>query len=369
MPNGEEGGHGGGRLTDLPGELKKWADAIKATAEAIDAVANTIEGNATRSVILEVNNTTGRVLALHGSGDHDWGGFRELPPDAIPPRTSRLFTSQSNGFLTGTSGSVQYRLDDEGTIFHLEWSNPFLGDNESHCRVEGPHADFYLTNSVTGGGNTRAHQRYMLGEKADAAPRHRDWMTCAACKGLVHSLAGGHCPARPLGMRSAPSAEQVERMVTPLPGGLRGAPSAAELRAVQGLPPLPEEPREPANPEAGSELFGKHETAGYIFQLPYGVNGPNRQGGWRKCGRCQALFNDGGGRGRCPGRHGGHAAEAEGIEYYLPYAMPLRPAEQDNWRYCDRCGGLFFFPQNGEGLCAAGGSHHAASESYVLEHL
>ena len=115
---------------------------------------------------------------------------------------------------------MQYRIDDEGTIFHLEWNNPFTGDNESLCRVEGTHADFYITAYVTGSGNTKAPMRFMLGEKADASPRQRDWRTCKNCKGLFFALDDGHCAAHPLGIVSAPSPETIEQAQSPLPPGL-----------------------------------------------------------------------------------------------------------------------------------------------------
>jgi hypothetical protein len=370
MPDGTEGGE----LTDLPGELEKWANAIKATTEAVNAVAKTLEENATRSVIVEVDNTTSRTLALHGSGDHDWGGFRQLPPNTVAPRTPGLFTSQSNGLLTGTAGNVQYRIDDEGTVFHVEWNNPFVGDNESLCRVEGTHPDFYVAAYVTGGGNTNVHMRFMLGEKADASKTERDWMTCMNCKGLFFSLDEGHCPAHPLGIASPPPDETISNMQAPWPAGLRPAPSGDFIQLIQGNPGGHPEGHSPAvDPMAGSpgsELFGKHEAAGYIFQLPYGIPGPNRFRGWRRCGYCKGLFFDGyESKGVCPGRRGGHVPEAQGHDFYLKYGMTPIGSQQDNWRFCDKCYGMFFLPQNANSICSAGGNHHAASESYVLDYL
>ena len=145
-----------------------------------------------------------------------------------------MFTSQSDGLLTGTQGNVQYRIDSEGTIFHLEWNNPISGDNESLCRVEGTHADYYLTAYVTGGGNTNVHMRFVLGEKADASPRQRDWMTCKNCKGLFFALDDGHCAAHPLGIVSAPSDDIIDISQAPLPPGIEPAPSDYLLQVSQG---------------------------------------------------------------------------------------------------------------------------------------
>ena len=370
MPNENEGeGFGGGELTHLPGELKKWADAIKATTEAIDAVANTLEEHATRSVILEVNNTTGFALSLMGGGDHDWGGFRKLPPDQIGSHKTEMFTSQSDGFLTGTQGSVQYRVDGEGTIFHLEWSNPFIGDNECLCRVEGGRPDDYVTGTVNGGGNTNVHMRFMIGEKADASPRQRDWMSCKNCKTLFSALDEGHCAARPLGIVSAPSDSVRDLIQAQHPAGVSSAPSDFLRQAAQGqadrIPPVPT----PADPTAaGMELFGNHEATDDTFQLPHGIPGPHRQGSWRRCTSCEGLFHNGQEvKGVCPGHRDGHVADTEGHNFYLVYGRRPGPSQQDNWRYCDKCCCLFFLPQNGDSVCPAGGNHHANSESYVLE--
>ena|SRR5215204_6069172 len=41
-------------------------------------------------------------------------------------------------------------------------------------------------------------------------------------------------------------------------------------------------------------------------------------------------------------------------------------AVQDNWRYCNKCQGLFFGP-NSQGVCPAGGAHsNVPSGNYVL---
>lgn len=364
MPGEDESGFGAGQLTELPGELKKWADAIKAATEAIDAVSNLLD--APRSVLLEVNNTTSQLLRIEGSGDHDWGVFRDNPPFEISPGTSAVFSSQSDRPLTGTQGNVRYHVDDEGTIFHLEWNVPFVGGNESHCRVEGRRAGWYIANSITGGGNTRAPMRYMIGEGARANKKSSpDWRTCAKCKLLCFALDDGHCAGHPLGITSAPSDDmlrQAQAPRTPLPGGLQRRRLGGE-----GSPPPPPPPPE----TAAMPLFGKHDAAGHSFCLPFGVSGPNREGGWRTCAHCRALFWAASEpQGVCPGRRGGHVVEAGAHEFQLVRGVPPGPLQQDNWRFCDKCYGLFYFPHNADAACPAGADHHAhgPSGSYVLDH-
>jgi hypothetical protein len=384
MPGEDEGtGFGAGRVVDPATELKKWADTIKATAEAIDAATHTIDSNATRSVVLEINNTTSRTLILYGK-DHDHGDFRELPPDAIPPRTSRLFTSQNGHPLEGTSGNVQYRVDDDGTLFHIEWDNPLVGENECDCRVDGAHIDFYLVDHVNGGGNTGAKMRFLLGERADTNKKESDWRTCGRCKTLVFALDDGHCAAHDLGIVAAPSDydDVIARpsdtgVETAPPGGFGGLiaggrPSHAGVEAAPSPEMLDQVQRhtgpDPDPRTAGMEQFGKHEPAGYTFQLPYGFPGPNREEGWRKCAHCKGLFYDGeDSKGVCPGRRGGHQAESNGHEIQLRLGVPPDPSQQSDWRFCDQCFGLFYLPHNADGICLAGGSHHANSDSYVLD--
>lgn len=110
-----------------------------------------------------------------------------------------------------------------------------------------------------------------------------------------------------------------------------------------------------------------------------------QQPGWRKCGHCKGLFYDGyEGKGACPGNPrratgvgadgapiysgGGHGAEPGGPDFLLAFDMPPRPGQQNDWRFCDRCLGLFFLPHNADADCPAGGIHHAHHFNYVLDH-
>jgi hypothetical protein len=249
-----------------------------------------------------------------------------------------VFSSRSSGFMTGTEGKVTYRFDNHKLAIH--WINPFVGGNETHCLIDPEQPDFRAV-SITGNGNHGAHMRFVIATRP-AQLSSPDWRTCVHCKTLVFALDEGRCAARPRGVQSAPS------------------------RALRDL--IQGRPSGPVEPEAGTEQFGAHEAAGYTFRLPFGVVGPNRQPGWRKCQHCKALFHDGGqARGSCPGRRGGHEPEAEGIDFGLAYGRPPGPSQQDNWRFCGKCRALFYLPHNADGACPGGGTHHAQSESYVLD--
>jgi hypothetical protein len=387
MPNGENN-----RGVDFFTELERRANSIKAAAQAIDAVAATLEESATRSVMLEVNNTTTCTLKLQGVGDHDWGDFRKTPEFEIGPGRTDLFSSQSNGLLTGTEGNVQYIIEDGlGTIFHLEWSVPFLGDNSSHCRVEGGSEGFYVARAINGGGNTRVEMRFMVGEKIASARTDRNWKTCGSCKSLFLALDEGHCAARPLGIVSAPSDDMIDQMqstpaVVPAPsrdmldliqvpsgggtgsGGVELRPSSEQRRLAQRQSTGEDTVVDPST--AGMARFGRHEPAGDFFQLPYNIDGPNRFGEWRKCGHCKGLFYNGHeSKGVCAGRRFGHVAAPEDQNFHLAFGIQPGPTQQNNWRLCGKCFGLFFLPHNDDGVCPADGNHHADSESYVLDRV
>jgi hypothetical protein len=296
---------------DFFSELKRMAESIKVAAEAITAAEHALDSFA-RSVIVEVNNTTSRHLHLHESG-HDHGEFRDLPPDVILPASSRLFTSGSSGIATGTTGFVDFRLDGEGTIFHVEWVHPFVGGIETHTHVRGTHDDWYVWSALAGGGNA-AHLRFMVGEKAAAAPRQSDWQTCWKCKTMFF------------------------------------VPQGADSDCAAG---------------------GRHEGAGFIFQLPHNIPGPDRQGEWRTCGKCKSLFWNGDPerKGACPEPSPASHAAA-GLEFHLPVNAPEDGhPHQEGWRYCANCHGIFYQPHNvigyvAHGHCSAGGVHVSQHENF-----
>lgn len=115
-------------------------------------------------------------------------------------------------------------------------------------------------------------------------------------------------------------------------------------------------------------IYGKHEAAGLTFKLVHGVPGPNRETPWCKCSHCKALFWNGWDeKGVCPGRKNDHVAEPGNPDFQLAFDMPALNKQQNDWRFCDKCFGLFFLPHNADGKCPAGGNHHAHHFNYVLD--
>jgi hypothetical protein len=79
------------------------------------------------------------------------------------------------------------------------------------------------------------------------------------------------------------------------------------------------------------------------------------QSNWRWCQRCQGLFYAGNNSlGRCPAADE-HSLTGSG-DYTLGSAS-AGPGGQPNWRHCERCQGLFFTGNNSLGRCPAGETH------------
>jgi hypothetical protein len=131
------------------------------------------------------------------------------------------------------------------------------------------------------------------------------------------------------------------------------------------------------------------ETLGVRFEVvtvftgqPAGVEiqtgaplGFSTQGNWRWCNKCQGLFFGGDVAGsRCP-TGGTHAppAESRSGNYSLPHEAADDPSRQSDWRWCNKCQGLFFGGDVGGSHCPAGGTHAepeaSGSGNYSLPHV
>ncbi len=114
-----------------------------------------------------------------------------------------------------------------------------------------------------------------------------------------------------------------------------------------------------------------HESIGYNFVLPHDLGeDPENQAGWRFCAKCGGLFWDGdpNSKGICPKDGAGHAAA--GYNFVLPHDLGEDAKNQANWRFCAKCGGLFWDGDpNSKGVCPKDGAGHAAiGFNFVLPH-
>jgi hypothetical protein len=92
------------------------------------------------------------------------------------------------------------------------------------------------------------------------------------------------------------------------------------------------------------------------------------QDNWRWCQRCSGLFF-GGSLGVCPQGGlipGGHNYHSSG-DYSLPQDFDGRPG-QSPWFRCHKCQGLFFGRAERAGVCPAGDAHERGLHTYVVAH-
>ncbi|GAB95330.1 hypothetical protein BJY21_003249 [Kineosphaera limosa] len=307
-------------------------------AEELIATVSRILATAARSAVIEITNATSRPIKMSRQA-HEHGAFarESLPTQEIAAMSSVVVGSRSSegAVATGTEGRLWYTLDDEGTHFYMRWNVPFIStSNEQNYYVAGPHKDLYDSWGIISGGNKKVAVKFVVTEKATLGPFDFDWVTCTDCKGLFHKLRPGKCPARVDTSTSRP-------VVVGTDGTTIG------------------EPR-----------YLGHRAAGHTLGVPFGQPGPNRSTEWRKCRRCSQLFWDGGEtKGACPKWSKprlAHVGEENGREYLLPFDVPPRSSQQDDWRFCEKCHVLFYFPHGEDGGCAAGGKHRAFTRNYVL---
>lgn len=94
----------------------------------------------------------------------------------------------------------------------------------------------------------------------------------------------------------------------------------------------------------------------------------NFQSEWRYCNKCGSLFFNGfPSKGTCPA---GAAHNAQGINFTLSHGNQLTETEkaQANWRYCGKCFSMFYDGFADKGKCAGGGGHSATGFKFRLAH-
>jgi hypothetical protein len=113
------------------------------------------------------NNLENTQLILVGSGlSHgEWGA---QPPEKIPAATDLLWSSQSDGFLTGTQGWARYypvrlkppgnvvppQVPDDQTIY-IAWDNPFVGSDSYQISAPPPYVLAFVPGSGDEGNQDR----------------------------------------------------------------------------------------------------------------------------------------------------------------------------------------------------------------------
>jgi hypothetical protein len=119
---------------------------------------------------------------------------------------------------------------------------------------------------------------------------------------------------------------------------------------------------------AGGAHAAPAQSGSANYSLLMGPGGASRQSEWRWCNKCQGLFyGPHVGNSKCPAGDA-HAAPAQSgsANYSLPHGAG-DPSSQSDWRWCNKCQGLFYGPHVGNSKCPAGDAHAApVSANYSL---
>jgi len=151
----------------MSSDVVDGVSSVSAGATFVSMVGSALIG--ARSVTLEVNNNTNKVLRRYPHGLHlDHGRFVRWPAAAIAPQGFDVFSAASKdpSVMTGTEGYVRYTLDDDHIRLMMTcgWDNPYFGDNRVRGRLDWPDAKAYVMFGFRGDGNTAAPFRFELFE-------------------------------------------------------------------------------------------------------------------------------------------------------------------------------------------------------------
>ena len=118
-------------------------------------------------------------------------------------------------------------------------------------------------------------------------------------------------------------------------------------------------------------IYGAHQAAGWILKVPFGILGPSREPGWRRCSKCKMLFWNGefvNRRGVCIGTYEGTHSVDEGSRDYSCRSTPsLGLSSRTTGASARNASFVFFWPHNVDDNCAAGGRHSPHAYNYVLD--
>jgi hypothetical protein len=118
----------------------------------------------------------------------------------------------------------------------------------------------------------------------------------------------------------------------------------------------------------------QHARGDFNYQLTFGINERNTQSNWRRCTRCQAIFFNGYGQGKCasdPAAQAPHTADVT-KDFRVPHSRQGTDHVQTDWEFCTKCNVLFYSRSKtlNANHCTAGGEHEAspAASRFALIH-
>jgi peptidase M23-like protein len=224
-----------------------------------------------------------------------------------------------------------------------------------------------------GGAHVSTGNIYTLSDDIDA-PGQPNWKYCKKCRALFWGANfGSRCPASP-GIQHDGSGSGDYRIINNVPSdpGQHGWRFCFKCKsmwygwwATTSVCPYDNTTQHSAS---GSDDYSLH------------VSCEDTQRNWRRCSKCFGLFFQPTGGGVCP-QDGGAHADLVNLNYTLCVNVspvnaghPLAPKQrsvppfptgwQADWRYCYKCGLLFFGPNQSISRCPApGNGRHSGSLS------
>ncbi len=95
------------------------------------------------------NNTTLTLTRTNANLSHGIWSQNLYPPQTIDSNSKGNWQSESDGFMTGTEGTVTYQFLNAAGSVTINWDNPYAGSNSySHSVPKG-----YILEQTGGSGN------------------------------------------------------------------------------------------------------------------------------------------------------------------------------------------------------------------------
>ncbi|GGX14637.1 aegerolysin family protein [Aquimarina muelleri] len=104
-----------------------------------------------RSTTVKLQNTTSDLIKLtDASLSHGVWSSNQYPPSTISANSDGSWMSESDGFMTGTEGTVTYQLPNGIGSIVITWDNPYVGSNSYSMKAP---AGFEINKSGGSGDN------------------------------------------------------------------------------------------------------------------------------------------------------------------------------------------------------------------------
>src|SRR5262245_2414796 len=177
-------------ISGLAGHLNEVADFVTGTGE-LEAIGRALD-ELKRTIVVEVNNLTTRVLTKKGDSFVNGGFSSSLPAGQIEPLKMDAFGFE--GSIPGVNGMVTYDADGIGE-FSVAADNPFIGDNSVNVRTN-PNVDLFLSIIGEHSSGNHNHARFTVIEKG--LQTQSNWRNCMKCQALFFNGFApntGSCPA------------------------------------------------------------------------------------------------------------------------------------------------------------------------------